>query len=54
MREFAEDYRKKTNDNYSVFHICSILQTMYEERLEEDLKKVFDIKLREFQEGQNK
>lgn len=54
MREFAEEYRKKTNDNYSVFHICSILQTMYEERLEEDLKKVFDIKLREFQEGQNK
>lgn len=54
LRQHAEKYRKETGDNYSVFHICSILTQLYEERLDKDLKEVFDIKLREFQEGLNK
>ena len=54
MREYAEQFREKTGDNYSVFHICSILTDIYEDRLDEDLKKVFDIKLRESQEEENK
>lgn len=54
MREYAEKYREKTGDNYSIFHICSILTDIYEDRLDEDLKKTFDIKLREFQEEENK
>lgn len=54
MREHAEKFREKTGDNYSVFHICSILTDIYEDRLDEDLKKVFDIKLREAQEEENK
>ena len=54
MKQYAEEYREKTGDNYSIFHICSILKDIYEERLAEDMKKVFDIKLREFQEEQNK
>lgn len=54
MRMYAEKYREKTGDNYSIFHICSILTDIYEDRLDEDLKKTFDIKLREFQEEENK
>ena len=54
MREYAEQFREKTGDNYSVFHICSILTDIYEDRLDDDLKKVFDIKLRESQEEENK
>lgn len=53
MREYAEKYREQTGDNYSIFHICSILTDIYEEKLVEDLKVVMDIKLREYQEEQN-
>ena len=54
MRAYAKKYREKTGDNYSIFHICSILTDIYEDRLDEDLKKTFDVKLREFQEEENK
>lgn len=51
LRQYADEYYKKTGDKYSYFHMMSILTAMYEERFEEDLKKMMDIKLREFQEG---
>lgn len=54
MRDKAEEYRQQTGDNYSVFHILSILTQFYEDRFEEDLNKVMDIKIREFQENQNR
>lgn len=54
LREYADKYREETGDNYSIFHICSILTDIYEDRLDEDFKKVFDIKLRQFQEEENK
>ena len=50
MRKYAEEYRRKTGDNYSVFHIMSILTAEYERRLDKDLQKVMDIKYREHEE----
>lgn len=52
MRKQAEKYRKRTGDNYSVFHIMSILTNKYERELEKDLDKVMDIKVREYEEEQ--
>ena len=54
IRKYAEEYRKKTGDNYSMFHIMSILSQEYEQRLDEDLKKVMSIKYREFEETKAK
>lgn len=51
LKQYAEEYRTKTGDNYSYFHMMSILTSFYEERFEKDLQEVMDIKLREFQEG---
>lgn len=50
MRKYAEEYRKKTGDNYSTFHMMSLLNAEYERRLDKDLKKVMDIKYREREE----
>lgn len=50
MRKYAEQYRKKTGDNYSVFHIMSILCAKYEKNLDKDLKQVMEIKFREHEE----
>lgn len=54
MRKYAEEYRKKTGDNYSIFHIMSIISQEYERRLDDDLKKVMDIKYREYEENKAK
>lgn len=54
MRKIAEDYRKKTGDNYSVFYIMSLLSTKYERDLEKDLKAIMKQKIREFEELQAK
>lgn len=54
LREKADKYREQTGDNYSIFHMLSILTNHYEENFEADLNKVMDIKIREFEEGKNK
>ena len=52
MRKYADDYRKKTGDNYSVFYIMSLLSVNYERNLEKDLKAIMKQKIREFEEQQ--
>lgn len=54
MRKKAEKYRKKTGDNYSPFHIMSILTNKYERNLSKDLDEVMETKVREFEEEQAK
>lgn len=54
IKQHAEKFREKTGDNYSLFHIMSILSSFYEEHLDEDLKKVMDVKFREFEENKAK
>lgn len=51
MRKYAETYRKRTGDNYSVFYIMSLLSTKYERDLEKDLKEIMKQKVREFEEN---
>lgn len=50
IRKEADEYRKRTGDNYSSFHVMSILTNEYEKNLASDLKRVMDIKIREFEE----
>lgn len=52
LKKHAEEYKKKTGDSYSIYHILSILREHYEENLDADLKKVMDIKVRELKEAE--
>lgn len=52
LKKHAEEYKKKTGDSYSIYHILSILREYYEENLDKDLKKVMEIKKREFEEAE--
>lgn len=54
LKKYAEKYKKKTGDEYSIYHILSILREHYEENLDKDLQKVMDVKIREFKENQAK
>lgn len=49
--KMAKKYRRKTGDAYNPSYIMCLLKEKYELRLEDDLKEVLDIKLKEFKEG---
>lgn len=51
VKKYAESYKQQTGDDYSIYHILSILREHYEENLDKDLKEVMDIKVREFNEN---
>lgn len=52
LKKYAEEYKSKTGDNYSIQHIMSLLADKYEENLGKDLKEIMDVKIRELQEEQ--
>ena len=52
LKKYAEEYKTKTGDVYSIHHIMSILTDKYEENLAKDLKEVMDVKVRELEEEQ--
>lgn len=54
LRDYANEFSRKTGKEYSHHYIMSILKEKYEKDLSKDLKKVMDRKLREVEEEKAK
>lgn len=53
MREYAKEYKKQTGDEeYSQNYVMTLLTAKYEVNLDKDLKKIFDKKVRDYEEQQ--
>ena len=52
--KYAQEYRKKTGDNYSLQFIITMLSRKYENNLALDLKTILDEKIRNWEEEQAK
>ena len=50
--KYAQEYRKKTGDNYSLQFIITMLSRKYENNLALDLKTILDEKIRNWEEEQ--
>lgn len=52
LREYGNRFREKTGEVYSTYYMMTLLSQVYSDRLDEDLEKVLEQKLREEKEHQ--